>query len=655
MKGERMGVCRVLILVGCVSFLPAGSRTWGQSLSGEQISTPDKVRVPKLRQLPAREAVSRVKEMSLRIPDGVNLLPDDLVVDSKPEELTWVAPGDVIQLIIKRRAPKVEGLELDAAKALLASRELTFKLSGHGEAVAKARIKKQTPSPGELVSPHDAITLLLDVAAPQNRVQVPAVTNLLFEEARRVMERDGFQFTAYAAQPSRVRAASETRAALLPEELVKPGDYQRFGHWKVYRQEPSAGTPLTVKAAMKCYLALPTEPKAPADLVDVPDLRGSTLEQASLKAPKLKIYAGSAPPRVIHTRQSSAPKQPVIERQLVGATKATRKQVPAGSGIEVQLVRYVVDEAPAAPVPDVTHRLLGEAKQEVERRGFQFLAYAAQPSRSGAKSNVRAVSLPDEPVRPDEYQRFGQWRVHHQVPPGGTRLSPKAPVKCYLEPPTEPKPDRVEAASTQPAKVAVPSVVGKQASLAEQMLRDKHLQFRVVNNPAAGPVERCDPGAGQMVDAGRVVVLTFPVTHANAVTPPAHHDPVRPTPVANANPVRPSPTQNEQTHPAPVVHPDPVRPQPTAEIPKQTPPPSPPRVPVPALLGMTLEEAGRRAEAVGLTVQQQGPSVPVKPTNDRQTAGKTLITFQSYKEQAMVPKGTTIQVQLTRFIPEKTR
>jgi len=320
-----------------------------------------------------------------------------------------------------------------------------------------------------------------------------------------------------------------------------------------------------------------------------------------------------------------------IERKVLRQTPAPHSQAKVGTVVVCTLEgSYDTSNAPRVAlqparvsVPPVTGLTLEDARARVEHSDLEFAAYIPLPVTRAATVGGSTSSGAAVPVPPADYHRVSHVKIARQEPPHGALVNPKSRVACFLEPP----PDHVARTSS---KIPVPPVVGKRAALAEQILKEKNLHAKVINDPTAGPVQRSEPGAGQMVDLGTTVALVFPIKPADAAR------------VSSAQPV---PTRTDRVPPVPT----PGIQKPTPQIQKPTPPP--PNVSVPALLDTTFEEARIKAQAVGLSVeQQQHLPVPTTPTKDPGKAGKTLVTYQSIKEHTTVPKGTTIKIQLARYV-----
>jgi beta-lactam-binding protein with PASTA domain len=577
--------------------------------------------VPKLRQLSVSEATSRLKEMSLRTPSGAKLFADDVVVDSSPKELEWVEPGSVVELVVLRRVPTLKGKTMKEAQALLQARDL------HAQFPKDQRpddiVEDQVPKADLRIKPSDVVHLKLVRHSPPTGVTVPSVVHEAWKEATGDLQRQGWTWELAAGQQPRLSAY-------------------------VYAQTPVAGTKLEHKSRIVLTPG-----------VQIPDLSGKTARQVALALGALGLQAATAENvagndwHVLHNDPTSPPGQIVA------------------LGARVKVVVEVTHAPTGVTVPSVVHEAWKEATGDLQRQGWTWeLAAGQQPRPSayvygqtpaaGTKLEHKrkivltpGVQIPDLSSKTARQVELSLGALGLQAATSGNVVGNDWHV--LNNDPTSP-PGQIVALGTRVKVVIevtrapmVPPVVGKTAAVAQQILREKNLLYRFVNDPAAGPVQRTEPAAGQLLASGKTVLLVFPVKHVDPVVVNPVQPPIHPGPVVN--PVQPP------IHPGPVgVNPplnvDPVRPVPTPQV--QNPSPSPPtNVAVPALVGAAFEEAVRRAQVVGLIVQQENPPLPPRPTSNPAMAGKMVVASQSINAQSMVPKGTTIKVQVARYVLKK--
>lgn len=198
-------------------------------------------------------------------------------------------------------------------------------------------------------------------------------------------------------------------------------------------------------------------------VVAVPNVVGMTLEQAKSTLSEAKLTPVELEVRVTE----KAPPGQVIDQD----PKPDSSPVPKGT--QVKLI--TAGEMPGVEVPDVTKRLIDDAKQKLTEKGLGVVETSTELA---------------EGLQPNQ--------VVSQNPAGGTQVKPGSTVELVV------------AVQKQ---ITVPDVTFRPASLAQQQITAAGLKFVMKDpelapaNVAAGNIKSQNPAGGEKVPPGAEVQL----------------------------------------------------------------------------------------------------------------------------------------------------
>jgi len=210
--------------------------------------------------------------------------------------------------------------------------------------------------------------------------------------------------------------------------------------------------------------------------VPVPNVVGMTIDDAKTALLNAKLTPVE---KEVQITEKAPPGQVIAQDPKPDSS-------PVPKGTEVALITE--GEVPLVEVPDVTRRLISDAKERLVERGL---------------SVVETSTDVTEGVQPNQ--------VVSQVPAGGQRVKPNATVELVV------------AVQRQ---ITVPDVTFRPANLAQQQITAAGLQFIMKDpelapaNVAAGNIKSQNPGGGEKVPPGSTIELVAaaqPTTVPNLV------------------------------------------------------------------------------------------------------------------------------------------
>jgi beta-lactam-binding protein with PASTA domain len=210
--------------------------------------------------------------------------------------------------------------------------------------------------------------------------------------------------------------------------------------------------------------------------VPVPNVVGMTIDDAKAALQNAKLTPVE---KEVQITEKAPPGQVI-------AQDPKPESSPVPKGTEVALITE--GEVPLVEVPDVTKRLITDAKERLLERGL---------------SVVETSTDVTEGLQPNQ--------VVSQVPAGGQRVKPNATVELVV------------AVQRQ---ITVPDVTFRPANLAQQQITAAGLQFIMKDpelapaNVAAGNIKSQNPGGGEKVPPGSTIELVAaaqPTTVPNLV------------------------------------------------------------------------------------------------------------------------------------------
>jgi beta-lactam-binding protein with PASTA domain len=316
------------------------------------IADTELVAMPELRGVDRQRAIDALLERRL-VPRNVSGRPspepEDTVIAQSIAARTMVPVGAAVDLIVAQPelvlVPDLVGFSLDAALDTLARADLNAgSVLREQSAEPENQVLEQRPGPGARVRAGTRIDLA--VAEPL-RVEVPDVTGLALDEARRVLERAGLGSGRVLGEPSN-----------------RPVD-------DVIRQEPAGGA--VVDAGTRVELVV-----SQVELVAVPALVGRTRESALDVLERARLSAG-----VVGDAVSDRP-----EGEVLSQSRAPGTEVPVHSTIDFTLARIE-----RAGVPGVVGLPLDDAAAMLDDAGLTtgVVTRTVSPNPAG---QVLSQSLP---------------------------------------------------------------------------------------------------------------------------------------------------------------------------------------------------------------------------------------------------------------------
>ncbi|MBA2442183.1 MAG: Stk1 family PASTA domain-containing Ser/Thr kinase [Rubrobacter sp.] len=269
-------------------------------------------------------------------------------------------------------------------------------------------------------------------------------------------------------------------------------------------------------------------------MVEVPGVVGESQEAARSTLSGEDFEVG------VETEESSAEDAGlVVEQSPSGGDEAEL-------GSEVELV---VGEGPAdVEVPDLSGLSVSEAEETLEAAELEL----------GDEQEAASDEVPED-------------EVTDQDPSPGSEVEPGTEVDVTV--------------STGPEPISVPAVVGLGLEEAQQNVVDAGLDYALQEEQSAqaeGTVISTDPAAGEDLEPGSTVLLTYSVGQPQPEPQPAPEPQPEPQPTPEPQPApepQPEPQPTPEPQPAPEPQPQPApEPQPQPEpqpIPEPAPAPSP--------------------------------------------------------------------------------
>jgi beta-lactam-binding protein with PASTA domain/predicted Ser/Thr protein kinase len=279
----------------------------------------------------------------------------------------------------KVTVPNVIGISDAAAKVKLNRAGLEIDIAQVVSDKPKGIVISQNPTFGTKVK--DGTIVSVSVSAGPGDRQVPSVEGLTRREARRVLDKAGFEIK------ERTEESSEVEKGV------------------VIRTEPGAGTQLEIGSVVQIIVS-----DGPPD-VEVPDVTGRSLEEA-------RAALEDAGFKVATIEQETADKDP-------GTVLA---QTPAGGGVapEGSEVRLTVAKAPTkVEIPDVVGETDSDALQILQDAGFRV---AQEPVDVDTLEDDGIVQDQDPPGgregKPGDTITILVGRFNPPLDPEGTQTTP---------------------------------------------------------------------------------------------------------------------------------------------------------------------------------------------------------------------------------------
>lgn len=262
-------------------------------------------------------------------------------------------------------------------------------------------------------------------------VEVPDVKGSSVTEAREILEAEGLELKIQEKEFS---------------------DTVKENH--IISQDPEAGEKIKTGGVVNVIVSEGTE------IVEVPDVVGKSVEQATYLLPKTGLELGQ-----IKRVYSSEP-----ENEVIGQSPEAGDEVKKGTEVDLTVSRG----EELVSVPDVVNKTYDDAKSTLEQAGFKV-------SRSDEASS-----------------EVDEGSVIRQSPSAGSEARRGSTITLVV--------------SSGPEKVSVPDVVRESESVAEARLEDAG--FTVVSkdvntNPSNmyGKVTRQSPSSGTSLDKGSSVTI----------------------------------------------------------------------------------------------------------------------------------------------------
>ena len=313
----------------------------GEALVTES-AVPDRVRIPEgLNGSLARQAISSIREVGLRVARDGKLFAKDRVVASRPEQGSWIDPQEAISLEVRRRVPDLTEGDARTAADALEDRELVPTVGGEGPKYRNSdRVVEQDPPAGEYVERNARVALTL-------MREVPRVVDLRADAAAKLLSRRGFN----SLGPD-VTLPTD----IVAEQQPKPGDLAA----------PGGDVTLT---------RIETR---------VPDLQGSSLTAAeTLVEAKQKLDEQRLRMEIVEPK-TTYPRAKILRQSPAAGTRIDR----AEKAVKVLLV---------VPIPEFSQSTrLDDAVAQVRSRSL-----TAEPHSSRARDDdyVMRVRVADQQAR----------------------------------------------------------------------------------------------------------------------------------------------------------------------------------------------------------------------------------------------------------------
>lgn len=342
-------------------------------------STPDKVRVPPMKDKGIRDAVALLQRVNLR-PSG-RFYSSDIVIDSKPSERVWISPGNKVDLTVKRKVPELRKKTFKEAVEI--TRQRRFKIRVRRGYQDTDIILKQDPEPGPnaYLNLGDPITLTL-----QRRI--PDVVGLDVPSAKQELAAAGFRavhYPDYGAKDTVYRQSPEpgdvtdlqAEVELTLKRPIPSLKGMRLDEAKRNLEEHKLNSEVTVSTSgiqdvyvydqsppgNKALLISPNKTSAGQPLVKltpgtrVPPLSGKTIEEARRELKPLRLELSIRNENSITSNSTYR-----ITRQIT----RTRRLVALDSSVEVEV------GADKVRVPPVTNITVAEARERLDDSGLDW-------------------------------------------------------------------------------------------------------------------------------------------------------------------------------------------------------------------------------------------------------------------------------------------
>lgn len=206
----------------------------------------------------------------------------------------------------------------------------------------KGNICEQDPKAGVDVKKNDTIALVVSTGAP--KVVVPNVINLSLDEAKAKLEGDGYQFTV----KTETRESSEDPNSVLDQNPTSG-------------QEVEKGTTITLTIAKE-------EEKS-----TVPAVIGQDCDAAKQQMQANGLVGNCTEIETTDDNQVG---------KVIATSPQANTEADPGSTVTIQIGKKA--EVKKTPVPNVTQKTVGEAKQILQAAGFNNIQFANGSDQSDA-------------------------------------------------------------------------------------------------------------------------------------------------------------------------------------------------------------------------------------------------------------------------------
>jgi beta-lactam-binding protein with PASTA domain len=400
-------------------------------------------RVPNIVGTSLDQAKTILKEVGLALADKisreVNDQPEGTIIRQNPKAGASKAPGNVVHVVVAARVPKIVGLKVEEAAAVLEKVGLAL-----GEAKYRISDKPvetifdQKPEAGSVATPGTKVQVSIAARVPDLVGQTP-------DQAKKVLAQYGLDFADEITQ----------------EVSDKPKG-------QIFRQQPVAGSTAVPGNVVSVVIA-----------ARVPDLFGRTIEQAK----KIAATVGLTLSAKIGREVSDRPTETIIRQNpQAGATKAPGNQVsvvlaarvPAIIGFRLDKAKATIESVclvlgkiqkriSAKAVNTVLEQKPGAGAVATPGSAVDVVVAARVPDLSGntpaqAKKLLSAVGLELSEDIAKEVSDKPQGRIFRQSPKAGATQVPGNVVSVVVA-------------------ARVPNIIGRTSAQAKKILSEVRLQL----------------------------------------------------------------------------------------------------------------------------------------------------------------------------------